>query len=150
MNRDNYIIDNNCFPYGYPSVDNINMLDGKDEIFVFGSNLDGRHGKGAALQAMKFGAKYGVGVGIQGNTYAIPTKDKELKVMFLKDISRYVKEFIKFASANPQIHFLVTKIGCGLAGYNESDIAPMFKDCKWQTNIHLPYTFIQYLKQRNL
>lgn len=149
MNIENYIMDNGCFPYGYPSSENIKYLN-PDEVFVFGSNLDGRHGKGAAKQALCYGAKYGQGVGIQGNSYAIPTKDKNLNVLFLKDISKYVDEFITFAKQHSQIQFLVTKIGCGLAGYNESNIAPMFKNCKFVTNIHLPYTFVQYLKEHNL
>jgi len=150
MIRDNYIISSNCFPYGYPSIDNIQHIDRNDEIFVFGSNINGRHGKGAALQATHFGAMYGKGIGLHGNTYAIPTKNREMKVMFLREISKYVNDFIEFAKANPDKQFLVTKIGCGLAGYNETDIAPLFKECKFVTNIHLPYAFVYYLKTHNL
>lgn len=145
MNANNYIFDNSCYPYGYASSDNIRYLD-NDEIFVFGSNLRGRHGKGAALQALNFyGAKEGQDVGISGNSYAIPTKDENLKVLFLKSIAAYINDFIEFAKSHQNYQFLVTKIGCGLAGYNESDISPLFKNCKGLNNVHLPVSFIQYL-----
>lgn len=97
-------------------------------IFVFGSNLAGRHGKGAALHAIKHeGAIYGKGFGFQGTSYAIPTKDENLKTLPLNVIMSYVHAFISDASAHPHLTFLVTKIGCGLAGYKEDDIKPMFK-----------------------
>lgn len=97
-------------------------------IFVFGSNLAGRHGKGAALFAKKlYGAIYGRGIGRQGNSYAIPTKDGNLKVLPLKTIRKHVKDFIVYATKNPHLVFYVTRIGCGLAGFKESQIAPMFK-----------------------
>lgn len=97
------------------------------EIFVFGSNLAGRHGKGAALTArLKYGAVYGVGIGPTGNAYAIPTKDAQLRTLPLGVIEPYVREFINYARGNPQLRFLVTRVGCGLAGYDDSDIAPMF------------------------
>lgn len=150
-NNDNYIFDNSSYPYGYPSIEHINSIDKFDEIFVFGSNLRGRHGKGAALQALNmYGAKEGVGIGPSGNSYAIPTKDSNLRVLSLKDIASYVNEFINYAKINYNYHFLVTKIGCGLAGYKESDIAPLFKNCKGVFNIHLPETFIRYLKNNNI
>lgn len=96
-------------------------------IFVFGSNLAGRHGKGAALFARQnFDAQYGCGVGRTGKAYAIPTKDKSLRVLPLQTIHRYVKDFLEYAKANPNLKFQVTKIGCGLAGYQEYDIKPMF------------------------
>ena len=98
-------------------------------IFVFGSNLAGRHGKGAALCAKnRHGAIYGVGEGIQGNSYAIPTKDKNLKSLPLDKIETHVKTFIEYAKNNPELTFEVTRVGCGLAGYTDSDIKPMFKD----------------------
>lgn len=101
----------------------------KNEIFVFGSNLAGRHGKGAALTAFKqYGAIYGQGIGLQGSSYAIPTKDEQIKTLPLNKIRRYVEQFIKFARLNPEMTFKVTAIGTGLAGYDEKDIAPMFKD----------------------
>lgn len=96
-------------------------------IFVFGSNLAGRHGKGAALYARQnHGAKYGVGIGFEGNSYAIPTKDANLRTLPIPIIGLFVDDFLRFANANPTLEFEVTKIGCGLAGYQESDIAPLF------------------------
>ncbi len=97
-------------------------------IFVFGSNLAGRHGAGAALDAYRnHGAIYGQGVGPQGNSYAIPTKDENLKSLPLEYIELYVKKFLVYARKHPKQIFGVTRIGCGLAGYKDSDIAPMFK-----------------------
>lgn len=96
-------------------------------IFVFGSNLAGRHGKGAALTARQHhGAVYGQGVGLHGNSYAIPTKDERLKVLPLDMIQCYVRAFIAVAKLNPQLTFNVTRIGCGLAGYTDAQIGPMF------------------------
>lgn len=98
-------------------------------IFVFGSNLAGRHGRGAALYARKHhGAEYGVGIGRTGNSYAIPTKDANLKVLGVQSILGFVNEFKLYARAHPKLQFQVTKVGCGLAGYSESVIMPMFKD----------------------
>jgi hypothetical protein len=98
------------------------------EIFVFGSNLAGRHGAGAALHAFKeCGAIYGQGEGLQGQSYAIPTKSKTLCVLSLTKIYEYVANFIRFAQAHPALTFRVTRIGCGLAGYTDGQIAPMFK-----------------------
>lgn len=106
-------------------------------IFVFGSNLAGRHGAGAALCARNtHGAKYGVGVGRTGNAYAIPTKDERIRTLPLSRISEYVAEFLKYASDHPELDFQVTKIGCGLAGYREHEIAPMFRNAP--KNCHLP------------
>ena len=96
-------------------------------IFVFGSNLAGRHGKGAALHAKKFcGAIYGQGVGLQGNSYAIPTKDEKLQPLPLEDIAEHVCDFITFAFLHPELRFEVTPIGCGLAGYKPDQIGPLF------------------------
>src|SRR6187399_3598380 len=98
-------------------------------IFVFGSNLAGRHGKGAALDAHQYyDAEYGVGVGRTGRAYAIPTKNHKLETLPLDAIADYVKFFLLYAAANPELTFNVTRIGCGLAGYKDEDIAPMFKD----------------------
>ncbi len=114
----------------------------QDSIFVFGSNLSGRHGAGAALIAKnQFGAIYGVGFGPQGQCYAIPTKDRNLKVLPLNEIEPYIKVFIEYAKQNPESTFKVTKIGCGLAGYSVYDIAPMFRDAIKLNNIHLPIEF---------
>ena len=96
-------------------------------IFVFGSNLAGRHGKGAALCAKNYhGAEYGIGVGMTGNAYAIPTKDERIRTLPLPIIAKYVAEFLDYARAHPELEFEVTKIGCGLAGYREHEIQPMF------------------------
>jgi hypothetical protein len=100
-----------------------------EKIFVFGSNLAGRHGKGAALHAAKFcGAIYGQGAGRQGTCYAIPTKDGRLRTLPLDAIQKHVRAFIDYARENPGTQFQLTAIGCGLAGYKPSDIAPMFRD----------------------
>jgi hypothetical protein len=97
------------------------------EIFVFGSNLAGRHGKGAALFARRHhGAIYGRGTGIQGNSYAIPTKGYRLEVLELSVIKHHVDMFISFAKTYREHTFNVTRIGCGLAGYTDAQIAPMF------------------------
>ena len=99
----------------------------KNQIFVFGSNLAGRHGKGAALTAYrKYGAIYGQGVGMQGNSFAIPTKDENLNTLPVNKIAKYVDKFINYAVLNPDLTFQVTRIGCGLAGYDDGDIAPLF------------------------
>jgi hypothetical protein len=109
-------------------------------IFVFGSNLAGRHGKGAALDAVRsFGAIYGQGVGLQGKSYAIPTKDERLRTLPLSDIRHHVDEFIVFAREHPEMRFALTAIGCGLAGYSPRQIAPMFADAP--DNVLLPSEF---------
>lgn len=100
------------------------------DIFVFGSNLNGTHGKGAAWTAKRYyGAKQGLGVGFSGRLYAIPTKDKRLKVLPLSKIKDYVDAFIEFAINRPDLKFFITPIGTGLAGYSDEDIAPMFLSC---------------------
>lgn len=116
---------------------------GKNQVFVFGSNLSGIHGAGAAKQAMlHWGAKMGNGVGLHGKTYAIPTKNENItKSLPLNVIESYVKEFIKFAENNTHLTFLVTEIGCGLANFNPSEIAPLFKDAMYIENIYLPSRF---------
>lgn len=95
-------------------------------VFVFGSNLAGRHGKGAALYARQnHGAVYGQGVGLWGDSYAIPTKDAHLRTLPLSIIQRHVATFVTFAGQFDGV-FTVTRIGCGLAGYTDAQIAPMF------------------------
>ena len=107
------------------------------KIFVFGSNLAGRHGAGAALCALKeHGAKYGQGVGRQGDSFAIPTKDYRIRTLDLKTIEMFVAHFKTYARENPELTFEVTRIGCGLAGYKDEDIAPMFSDAP--ANCELP------------
>lgn len=114
-------------------------------IFVFGSNLAGRHGKGAALLArQQRGAVYGQGVGLQGDSYAIPTKDQRIKTLPLNTIEKYVNDFIEFATNNPEMVFEVTAIGTGLAGYAHSQIAPMFK--RAPSNCILPAEWQKILK----
>ena len=125
----------------------VNYLE-ENEIFVFGSNLSGRHGKGAAKQALKWGAKYGVGNGIQGKTYGIPTVNSKItNRLSINKISKFVDEFINFARDNSQFNFLVTEIGCGLAGWSIKDIAPLFKDAIEVENISLPKSFWKVLKK---
>lgn len=98
-------------------------------IFVFGSNLAGRHGAGAARDArMQHGAVYGQGWGKQGNSFAIPTKDGQLRTLPLERIQGYVEKFLNYARACQADTFNVTAIGCGLAGYKPEQIAPMFAD----------------------
>ena len=96
-------------------------------VFVFGSNLAGRHGAGAALCARReHGAVYGQGTGLQGRSYAIPTKDHFLKTLPLDIIYGHVLKFLQFAGDHPELTFQVTRIGCGLAGYTDAQISPMF------------------------
>jgi hypothetical protein len=100
----------------------------EDEIFVFGSNLIGVHGLGAAAFArVRYGAEWGVGVGMTGKCYALPTKDQYINSMSLVLIQAYVDDFIEFAKLNPKLKFFVTRLGCGLAGNDDAEIAPMFK-----------------------
>ena len=109
----------------------------ENEIFVFGSNLDGLHGGGAARIAYdKFGAIWGQGVGLQGQSYGIPTMHGGVDA-----IKPYVDEFINFAKSHPEFKFLVTRIGCGIAGFNDKEIAPLFKDAIEIENIYLPESF---------
>lgn len=107
------------------------------KVFVFGSNLAGRHGKGAALHARQHhGAVYGQGKGLQGDSYAIPTKDEALRTIRLAAIKQHVDTFLSFAREHPYLVFQVTRIGCGLAGYTDADIAPMFRDAP--SNCEMP------------
>jgi hypothetical protein len=117
------------------------------EVFVFGSNEAGRHGRGAAFTAKKWGARNGKGVGQCGQTYAIPTKDKDLKVLPLRQIQKYISDFILYAQSSPALIFLVTRIGCGLAGYKDVQVAPLFLKAKDVENIHLPESFINIIKE---
>lgn len=115
-------------------------------IFVFGSNLAGRHGKGAALFAKEnHGAIYGQGEGLQGRSYGIPTKDENIRTLPLQRVSEAVEKFKQFAAAHPDMKFQVPPIGCGLAGYKPGQIAPMFKDSP--NNVVLPNEFRQVLER---
>jgi hypothetical protein len=101
----------------------------RQEIFVFGSNRAGRHGRGAALAALKYhGAVYGIGEGRTGDAYALPTKDEHLKPLSLTEIrDQSVRRFLSYVYAHPELDFQVTAVGCGLAGYRPNQIAPMFR-----------------------
>ena len=110
-------------------------------IFVFGSNLAGRHGKGAAKWALEHcGAIYGIGIGLQGNSYAIPTKDNALRTLPIEAIKYHVDYFLYFAQHHPNMEFQLTPIGCGLAGYAYTDIAPLFEGAP--PNVKFPKEFI--------
>lgn len=98
-------------------------------VFVFGSNLAGRHGKGAALYAKKkYGAQQGCGIGRTGNAYAIPTKDDTLNVLPISEIKKYVREFRRYAREHDDVTFLLTPVGTGLAGYSKSAMRALFKN----------------------
>ena len=128
--------------------ENIETLEA-GEIFIFGSNLSGRHDAGAARKALEFGAVMGKGVGFKGRTYAIPTKDENIRTMSIEAIEPYVKQFIDYASKNQHLTFLVSKIGCGLANYSSEDIAPLFEDALLYPNIVLPEEFFNILTNKN-
>jgi hypothetical protein len=114
----------------------------ENEIFVFGSNLAGIHGGGAARVAMtKFGAVYGQGIGLHGQSYAIPTMQGGPET-----IKPYADEFIEFAKQHPELTFYVTRIGCGIAGFKDIDIAPLFAAAINVENILLPETFVRAIK----
>jgi len=99
----------------------------KKPVFVFGSNLAGIHGAGAARCALEeHGAIWGQGIGMQGNSYGIPTKDAQIQTLVLREIAIHVFGFLAFARSHPELTFQVTRIGCGLAGYVDAEIAPMF------------------------
>ncbi len=112
----------------------------ENEIFVFGSNLQGMHGGGAAFIAYeKFGAIWGQGVGLQGQSYGIPTMHGGVDA-----IKPYVDEFIEFAKSHQELRFLVTRIGCGIAGFRDEEMAPLFKECIELENVILPRSFVIY------
>ena len=118
----------------------------ENEIFVFGSNLSGFHGGGAAATAMDWGAIWGQGVGLQGKTYAIPTMQGGIET-----IKPYVDEFIVFAKNNKNLNFLVTEIGCGIAGFKVREIAPLFLTAYKENieNIFLPESFYKIYESLN-
>ena len=117
-----------------------------NEIFVFGSNLQGYHGGGAARLAMnQWGAVWGQGTGLQGQTYAIPTMQGGIGT-----IRPYIDQFIKFAQNDPERTFLVTEIGCGIAGFRPADIAPLFKNAINIPNIWMPQRFWEILQEEEV
>lgn len=115
-----------------------------NEVFVFGSNLDGYHGGGAAHVALhKFGAVWGQGVGLQGQSYAIPTMQGGVET-----IKPYVDEFIEFAKAHSELKFYVTRIGCGIAGFKNEEIAPLFSEALGVDNIVIPKPFADIIEPK--
>ena len=113
-----------------------------DEVFVFGSNLHGMHGGGAAYVAFRqFGAVMGCGVGLRGQSYAIPTMQGGVET-----IKPYVDDFIAFAKAHPELFFYVTRIGCGIAGFKDKEIAPLFSEAVEVENVCLPEAFVKNIK----
>ncbi len=122
------------------SPDFINALK-ENEVFVFGSNLSGMHGGGAARAAHKrFGAVWGKGDGHYGQSYAIPTMQGGVET-----IKPYVDKFVAYAKEHPELTFLVTRIGCGIAGFDDSEIAPLFADAANLDNVKFPKSFAKYL-----
>lgn len=114
----------------------------ENQVFVFGSNLAGMHGGGAARVArLRFGAVMGNGVGMQGRSYAIPTMQGGTET-----IRPYVNDFIAYAKEHPELTFLVTPIGCGIAGFEPEDIAPLFEEASNVENIWLPNSFWEVLE----
>lgn len=115
-----------------------------DEVFVFGSNLQGHHAGGAARVAyQKFGAVMGQGVGMQGQSYAIPTMHGGIR-----DIKPYVDDFIELAREWDQTTFYVTRIGCGIAGFKDEDIPPLFDEAYDLYNVRLPESFARIIERR--
>lgn len=122
------------------TANNISSLN-KNEVFVFGSNIDGFHGGGAARLAFdKFGAIYGQGYGLQGQSFAIPTMFESTD-----PIVPYVNDFIRYAKSSVNLKFFVTEIGCGIAGFIPKDIAPLFKEAMELENVYLPEAFWEVL-----
>lgn len=131
MNMENTSVINGC----RIASDRIAELD-KNEIFVFGSNIQGAHGGGAAWYAhKKFGAEWGVGEGLTGRTYALPTMEGDASM------KKAVEHFIDCAKAHPEFIFLVTAVGCGIAGYTPDEVAPLFREATSLKNVYLPQVF---------
>ena len=113
-----------------------------NEIFVFGSNIGGFHGGGAARVAHKrFGAEWGVGEGITGQCYALPTMEGGVDYIVGK-----VNAFIACAKQHPKLKFLVTKVACGIAGFRIEEIAPLFADAINMENVILPKEFVEVIE----
>ena len=116
------------------------------DIFVFGSNLLGIHKKGAALTALEqHGAILGQGIGLQGSSYAIPTKTNPRRSLELVCINKFVADFLQYAHYTPDNTYHVTKIGCGLAGWEPCQIAPMFRLVKFLPNVKVPKEFVEFI-----
>ena len=115
----------------------------KDEIFVFGSNLEGKHlGVAAKAAHNRFGAQWGVGMGLTGKSYAIPTMQGGIET-----IKPYVDQFIEYAKEHQEKKFLVTRIGCGIAGFKDEEIASLFKKATSLKNVYLPISFLKVNKK---
>ena len=113
---------------------------GENEIFVFGSNIQGSHGGGAAWFAYKnLGAEWGVGEGLTGHCYALPTMEGETSM------KHAVERFTACAKTHPELTFLVTAVGCGIAGYTPQQVAPLFKEAAQLENVYLPKVFTQII-----
>ena len=125
--------------------ENITHLE-PNQIFVYGANSGGRHGAGAAKLALRWGARHGM-AGLVGQTYGIPTKDKKIQTLPLDKIQVHVDTFLATAFSHTEYEFLVSKIGCGLAGYRPEDIGPLFKIIKTGVfeNVILPEEFYRYI-----
>ena len=135
MNKKNDFTDRPKF-----TPENISTLS-SDEVFVFGSNLAGNHAGGAARMAkLKFGAILGQGVGLQGKSYAIPTMQGGVET-----IVPYVDDFIKYAEQNQDAFFYVTRIGCGIAGFKDEEMALLFQKAVKLNNVCLPESFVRIL-----
>lgn len=116
----------------------------ENEIFVFGSNIQGMHGGGAAWFANKnFGAEWGVGEGLTGRSYALPTMEGEAS------LKHAVKNFIACAKSHPELTFLLTAVGCGIAGYTPDEVAPLFREASSLENVYLPQVFVDVLDKEN-
>ena len=110
---------------------------GEKEIFVFGSNIQGAHGGGAAWFAHRqFGAEWGVGEGLTGRTYALPTMEGKAS------LKKAVEHFTGCARLHPELTFLVTAVGCGIAGYSPAEVAPLFRTAAELENVYLPQVFV--------
>lgn len=117
-----------------------------NKIFVFGSNLAGIHGAGSARAAHKdHGAVWGCGIGHQGDSYAIPTKDAHIQTLPIEDVAIHVGNFLDYAHAHPELTFDIVAIGCGLAGFKPEEIAPLFKFAP--LNCNLPEDFLNALEK---
>ena len=118
----------------------------QQEIFCFGSNLSGLHGAGAAKYArLHHGAIMFQGIGLQGSSYALPTKGVNISFMPLEAIGKHVDEFISFAKSRPDLTFRVTRVGCGLAGFKDTEIAPLFRAALELPNVRLPKGWRHYI-----
>lgn len=125
-------------------------LPNKDEVFVFGSNLSGIHGGGAARAALdRYGAVWGVSEGHQGRSYAIPTVQEQIKgPLPLYEIANAVRRFLQYAYLHPELSFFVTRVGCHLAGYKNEDVAPMFRGVT--DNCSMPEPWAKYLREEKI